>query len=327
MKLRTLILLVLLFGLIGCAEDGDVPTVAPVASLNQTAVATESLVSNTPVAVPTATEVPPTPTPTIPLAAQVNGIPIFLADYEKELVRYEQAQAELGMPLPDNYRDVVLDALIERALIAHAAAEAGIVITDEMVDAQMAQLEEAAGGAENFAAWLTNFQYSAEEFREEVRAGMVTQQMVTAVTADVPTAVEQIRARYIQVTDAALANELLTRARAGDDFAFLAQQYSLDRLTGENGGDLGFFAAGSLLVPELENAAFGLANPGDIAEVVAVTQSDGSVIYYLVQLTEREMQRPLPAEQLNASMQAAFTAWLAEQWQNGDIQRFAAPGS
>ncbi len=65
----------------------------------------------------------PTPTPTAPLAALVNGQPIFLADFEQELARYEQAQTELGVDLAtvEGYRDQVLDSLIERELIRQAA--------------------------------------------------------------------------------------------------------------------------------------------------------------------------------------------------------------
>ena len=42
---------------------------------------------------------------------------------------------------------------------------------------------------------------------------------------------------------------------AGDDFAFLAQQNSLDNVTSQNGGELGFFTRNSLLVPEVKGVA------------------------------------------------------------------------
>ena len=58
------------------------------------------------------------------------------------------------------------------------------------------------------------------------------------------------------------ALKLLQRARAGEDFAALARQYSQDRGTAERGGDLGWFPRGRMVKP-FEDAAFA-AQPGEI---------------------------------------------------------------
>ena len=144
--------------------------------------------------------------------------------------------------------------------------------------------------------------------------------MVARVTAGVPDTAEHVRARYIQVDDAALAQSLLDRARAGDDFAFLAQQNSVDRVTGEIGGDLGFFAAGSLLVPEVEAAAFAL-QPEEISDLIAATNADGTTTYYIIQVTEREADRALGVDAYQARLQAAFDDWLAQLRAAATIER------
>ncbi|HEX6383799.1 MAG TPA: SurA N-terminal domain-containing protein [Anaerolineae bacterium] len=316
--------------LIACS-DNLLPAAAPPAESGE---ATPATLTNTsevaPVVTaepPTATAVPPTPTPSEPLAALVNDQPIFLATYEKELARYEQAQTELGLASDANYHTLVLDALIERVLIAQAAAEQDITITPEMVAEKLTELREAAGGEENFVAWLEANQFTEEEFRQELATEMLTEQVVAAVTADVPVAVEQVRARYIQVDDAALAPSLLEQVRSGADFALLAQQHSLDRVTAENGGDLGFFARGSLLVPEVETAAFALTEPGEVGDVIAVTNADGQTTYYLVQLIERDPQRTLTADLRYTLLQERFESWLDELWQEADIVRFVDTGA
>jgi parvulin-like peptidyl-prolyl isomerase len=290
-----------------------------------------------------------------PLAAFVNGEPIFLADYERELARYEQAigadeqgsggaegppqtptaeqsptveqsptaDLQLGVTAtPEvDYQLQVLNALIERELIMQAAAVAGVVVDPADVEARIEELRASAGESGNLDAWLEANLFTDEEFREALAAEMVTEQMVTLVTAAVPQTIEQVRARYIQVNDLALAQELVNRIRNGDDFAFLAQQNSLDRVTGENGGDLGFFARGALLVAEVEAAAFAL-QPGETSDVITATDASGQPTYYIIQVTERDPNRALTADMRYDMLQQTFEAWLDQLWEQATIERF-----
>ena len=327
---RTFIILFLLivpFLLVACQEDTSLPTTVPVENTTTDALA-PPVVTDDPIVLPTETAVPPTATPTAPMAALVNDEPLLLATFEAELARYEQAQAELGNDTsPIDYQTVVLDALIEQLLIRQAAKAQGVVVTDAIIDQKIDELQSVAGGTENFMAWLEANRYSEAEFRDVVANGIFQEQMVTAVTADVPFAVEQVHARYIQVDDLDLANTLLTQIQNGDDFAILARLHSLDRITGENGGDLGFFAAGSLLVPEVETAAFALAETGDISGVITAVNQDGRSIYYIVQLIERDPERPLDATVRSILLQQAFETWLNDLWQTAQVERLLENGS
>ncbi len=64
-------------------------------------------------------------------------------------------------------------------------------------------------------------------------------------------------------------SQILQRAKAGEDFAALAQTYSEDESNRDKGGDLSFFKRGAMVKP-FEDAAFG-ANPGDIIGPVQTT--------------------------------------------------------
>lgn len=64
----------------------------------------------------------------------------------------------------------------------------------------------------------------------------------------------------------ARAQEVLTRARQGEDFAALARQFSDEPGAATSGGDLGVFGHGQM-VPPFERAAFALA-PGAISDIV-----------------------------------------------------------
>lgn len=325
-----LVLLVLTILQVSCNDEEqpttmptvDVPTVVPTAEQPQEMTSDSQEASTEPAATPT--EIPPTATPE-PMAALVNGISILLADFEKEEARFQQAQEELGMVTEGEGSDItemVLKALIETEIIAQAAEANGINVTEQMVTDRVAELKVASGGADNFATWLQANQWSEEEFTQALNAEMVTEKMVGFITADVPYAVEQVHARYLQVDDPTLAQSLYEQGQSGVDFANLAQQHSIDRVTGDDGGDLGFFAQGSLLVPEVEAAAFAL-QPGQLSEVISASRSDGTgTAYYLVQLIERDPQRELSANLRSLLLQETFETWLAEQWNQAEVIRF-----
>lgn len=315
-KLALLALIILLLSA-ACRGIGSSTTILPTATTPGGAQPGATL---PPAAVSTNTPVPPTATPTAPLAAMVNGDPIFLADYEKELARYQASQPSAGDD-STGYQDQVLNALIERHLILQAAAADGVIVTPEMVDQRLADLRTAAGEAGVFETWLQTNHWTEAEFREALTAELITGEIVSRVTADVPQTMDQVRASYIQLDDPALAQSVLQRAQAGDDFAFLAEQNSVDRVTGANGGDLGYFAPGSLLVPEVEAAAFAL-QPGEISDLITVTKEDGTTVYYIVKVTERDPNRELTADARYTLLQATFKAWLDGLWNSAVIERF-----
>jgi peptidyl-prolyl cis-trans isomerase SurA len=63
-------------------------------------------------------------------------------------------------------------------------------------------------------------------------------------------------------------NELYTLLQQGEDFAKLAEQYSDDKNSAKNGGQLQKFRRGDLRAPEFEKAAFLLENVGDFSKPV-----------------------------------------------------------
>ena len=112
---------------------------------------------------PTATTpAQPSPTPGEPLAALVNGQPIYLADYQKMLAEYEAAligrgfdlDTEEGQQMLAQAGRQVLDVMIEQVLIEQAAARENVVVTDGELDAIIQRDIEEGGGPEKFAAWL-----------------------------------------------------------------------------------------------------------------------------------------------------------------------------
>ena len=104
---------------------------------------------------------------------------------------------------------------------------------------------------------------------------------------------DQVKAKRKQIDD------ILKQARAGEDFATLAKQYSEDPGTKDNGGELPPFARAKddpnhAMVPEFEAAAFALTN-NQISDVVTTQYG-----YHIIQLLDKT-----PAKKLALTDKAA----------------------
>jgi parvulin-like peptidyl-prolyl isomerase len=131
------------------------------------------------------------------------------------------------------------------------------------------------------------------------------------------TSTEAITGTHGPYTDAealALANELRERILAGEDFAALAQAYSDDTGSAANGGDLGWFGRGRMVAP-FEEAAFSLP----VGEVSEPIKTDFG--YHLIEVTEKDAERPKDEAQLQQERAQAFQTWLNEQLASDQIQR------
>lgn len=98
------------------------------------------------------------------------------------------------------------------------------------------------------------------------------------------------------------AEELLAQLKAGASFETLATQNSFDLATAPKGGDLGFFAPGSM-VKEFDEAVTALKNPGDLSGVVQ-TQFG----YHLIKLEERRPAGIMPYAEARDALRAEATA-------------------
>jgi parvulin-like peptidyl-prolyl isomerase len=137
-------------------------------------------------------------------------------------------------------------------------------------------------------AEVTNF-YNAhpEDFEqsEKVHVRHILLMTINPLTHE-PLPADQQQAKRKQMDD------ILKRARAGEDFAKLAAQYSEDPGSKDKGGELDPFGQG-VMMPEFEAAAFSLTN-NQISDVVTTAYG-----YHIIKLLNK-----IPAKKLTLSDKA-----------------------
>jgi PPIC-type PPIASE domain/SurA-like N-terminal domain len=272
-------------------------------------------------ATPSPTPRPPTPSATPePLAAQVDGEWITLAEFDREVARYKSGQQALGIDLATvgDYRKLVLRAMIEERVVVHAALAEGLTVDAAAVAQAVDQARAARGGEAPFAEWLGESGYTIEEFTLALKRQMLSRQITDQVADAVPTSAEQVHAAHILVTSQSVADEVRLMIASGADFAATARTYSQDLSTRAGGGDLGWFPRGWLAVPEVEAAAFALA-PGETSAVISA--ADG---FHIVRTLEEAPARPISAVVREALQRNAVRSWIDEQVAASAVQVFVA---
>jgi peptidyl-prolyl cis-trans isomerase D len=149
--------------------------------------------------------------------------------------------------------------------------------------------------------------------RKLIRSQLIRQKMFEHLTADIKPEEEMVWARHILVADEATAKTVLERLNAGESFAALAKESSLDG-TKDTGGDLGWFAR-KRMVAEFEQAAFALK----VGEISQPVQSQSG--FHIIQVLGHEI-RPIDAAGLTQLKNQRFTEWMDEKKASDLIQKF-----
>jgi len=202
------------------------------------------------------------------VVAKVNGVPITSADIARVGAFRRSAQAAAS---PEEERKALLEDAINNEVIFEKAVDQGYH-RKESVKRQIVQAyirENVAKGMEFPDDELKKYFDENKDVFMRIRAAHI---LIQPKTKGDPAA------------DAAAlktAQDVLKKVKAGGDFAELAKKYSTDR-SAQRGGDLGFFSR-TMMVKPFADAAFALANVGDVSEVV---QTDFG--FHIIKLMERK---------------------------------------
>ncbi len=150
---------------------------------------------------------------------------------------------------------------------------------------------------------LGKMKISIDDYRKIVAVDLLRQRLNDALGVEVKTTAEQVHVEHILVKTFEEAQAVETRLRAGEDFAALAAELSIDPSAKTNKGDLGWATRGQF-IQEFDTAAFSLP----ILQISEpITTSFG---VHIIQVLERDANRALDANALAQARASALTDWL-----------------
>ena len=262
--------------------------------------------------------------PPADLAAMVNGQTITKDAYNKqiELARlalesqgYDLSSGE-GAEMFATVRRQMLEDMISLIVIEQAAATQGITVTQQTVDEAVDKSIEENGGRASFEEWLKQTDQMEDDYRNMIRAQLLTLEVGEAQAGNLPAKAPQAHVRHILVESEDTAQDMLSKLQDGGDFAALAKDNSIDQVTKDQGGDLGWLPR-QMLPDDIDKVVFA-SEVGLIPEVVP----DSFGTFHVMEVMEKEPQRELTEEQTNALKAKAFQTWLTKQRQGAQIERY-----
>ena len=256
-------------------------------------------------------------------AARVNGVAISTRTFEQAVQEYlREQQINIGsVRYPkriNEARTEVMDLLISKELVWQQANATGRVADAQRVDALLAEMRGQFSSENGFKARLAIDGFTEESYRDYLTRLATWQDYMEEVGARAVVTEQDIRAFYEQNRDKFMlpetrrARHILLKVppgdaaaeqaarermaaiesalRAGEDFALLATRYSEDS-SAADGGDLGFFPRGKMVVP-FDDALWAL-QPGQVSPAVKTVYG-----VHLIKLEQILPPHPVQLEQV-----------------------------
>jgi peptidyl-prolyl cis-trans isomerase SurA len=226
-------------------------------------------------------------------------------------------------------RRAMLDLLIDEKLAQEKIQELGIRVTPSQVDAAIERIKRNSNWTqEDLKARLEQEGSDYEAFRQRIRDQLERMRLINEeVQSKIVIREEELKEYYethksefvklAEVHIAAIvllpknppsaaereallqrADDLVSRIRAGEDFASLARRFSQGP-GAQEGGDLGFFEL-SVLDPELAEIVKDMS-PGSVADPIL---RDGAV--HIIKLLERQEGKQQPYEEVRDALHDRF---------------------
>jgi peptidyl-prolyl cis-trans isomerase C len=268
----------------------------------------------------------------------------------------QQSGAGELSPESPQYEAIVaqlMPQLVEIEIAEAYAQEQGITVSEgevneeiEVLKDQIAQQAQAQGQEvdreEAFEGALQQAGITETQLRQQLREQLPVQEVQERVTGGAGPSQEEVE-RFYEENKAAQftspetrcarhilfnkdqreqAEEVKGRLQDGGDFAQLAQEFSQDPGSAENGGDLGCLGRGET-VPDFEEAVFG----AEQGEIVGPVETEFG--YHVIEVTDIREEATQPLSEVEAQIRdqltteaqtEEFTAWLQRQKEQRNVK-------
>jgi parvulin-like peptidyl-prolyl isomerase len=228
----------------------------------------------------------------------------------------------------------MLDKLTQEIIIKKAAQQYGIQVNEADIDKQLRVM--AGSGTDitetEFQEWyrqkLNDNGISDSDYKDLVRTGLLVSRLQAYLAARVPAVAEQVHLHGIVVETDQKAQEVEARLKAGEKFADVAREFSIDKESKDKGGDLGWVAPAALDLSDLISSLninqvsdpIPLYRESDQTSPTADRATSSSDEYYILMVSEKESARQLDAEDLKILQSRALALWFPEELKQHSIQ-------
>jgi peptidyl-prolyl cis-trans isomerase C len=256
------------------------------------------------------------------IIAKGKNVSVTRGEFDEALIGIKATASARGQVIPPEQlalvEQQVLDRLIQIQLLLAKATDADKAAGKQLGEKRLTEIKARSGSEEAFERQLKSVGMTHDDLvskitEESTAETVIKRELKADVTAEDakkfydenPARFEEpemVRASHILIgtRDPAagsdlpddkkaekrkLAEDLLKRARAGEDFAALAKEYSEDPGSKDKGGEYTF--PRGKMVPEFEAAAFSL-EPDQVSDIVTTTYG-----YHIIKLSEK-----LPAKKV-----------------------------
>ncbi|MBU8915661.1 peptidylprolyl isomerase [Bacillus sp. FJAT-29953] len=195
-------------------------------------------------------------------------------------------QEDLYKAMKDKFGNQALQQLVYEKVLSKKYK-----VTDKELDDKINQIKEDLGS--NFEMTLAQYGYKSEaDLKKTMKLGMLQEK---AAMKDIKVTDKElkdyydnyqpeIKARHILVADETTANTVKQKLDGGAKFEDVAKEYSTDKASAQNGGDLGWFGAGKM-DPDFEKAAYALK----VNEISAPVKTQFG--YHIIQVTDKKEKK------------------------------------
>ena len=224
---------------------------------------------------------------------------------------------------PASALPAVAESLIQEAIVLRFGGELEVSANEQEVTegiaSRIAVKTDDPAFTLSFKQEVIRSGLSEREYRRMVEAIILAEKLRANFQKDVPKTAESVHFRQIIVSTDAKAQEIRDRLEAGEDFAALAAENSLDPATKDSGGDAGWVPKGAMEA-SLEELIF----PLKPKELTTIPISQG---VYVIEMLEKDDAHEVDAAQGDSLAIRAFQNWVEEKKKSVKIVNNMDPGS